>query len=99
LHNKQNHPRTECAVLDTIIEQAETVPVTAAVIFRAMRAYSCLTKNGDSVDLPRTRIVRRRSSVQPQASSLQRLEHPEPNRNAAIRKSAKSMKTNAKSNL
>ena len=46
MHNKQNHPRTECAVLDTIIEQAETVPVTAAVILRAMRAYSCLTKNG-----------------------------------------------------
>jgi len=38
LHNKQNHPRTECAVLDTIIEKAETVPVTAAVILRAMRA-------------------------------------------------------------
>jgi len=48
-----------CSVLDSIIEQAETVEVTGATILRAMRAYSCLTKKGDWVDLPRRKIVRR----------------------------------------
>src|ERR1700748_191059 len=39
------------SVLDSIIEQAETVQVTGSTILRAMRAYSCLTKNGDWVAL------------------------------------------------
>ena len=84
-----------CSVLDSMIEQAETAPVTGATVLRAMRAYSCLTKNGDWVELPRHKIVRRsqQSSI-PAASSKQR-KSPAANRNAAIKKSSKSMKTNA----
>ena len=92
-----------CSVLDTFIEQAEDVPVTGATILRAMRAYSCLTKNGDWVDLPRQKMIRRseqpisrRHSLESPASSP---EPREPNRYTAIRKSAKPMKTNAKANL
>src|ERR1700719_4069041 len=47
------------SVLDSIIEQAETVQVTGSTILRAMRVYSCLTKNGDWVDLPKRVAVRR----------------------------------------
>src|SRR5262249_29471655 len=42
-----------CGVLESIIEQVESAPVTANAIIRAMRAYSCLTKHGDWVELPR----------------------------------------------
>jgi hypothetical protein len=81
-----------CSVLDTIIEQAETVQVTGATILRAMRAYSCLTKKGDWVELPRRKIVRRsQQSASPDSSVRQR----KSNRYTAIRKSAKSMKINA----
>ena len=80
------------SVLDSIIEQAETVQVTGATILRAMRAYSCLTKNGDWVELPRRKIVRRsQQSASPNSSVRQR----KSNRYTAIRKSAKSMTTNA----
>lgn len=87
-----------CSVLDSIIEQAETVQVTGATILRAMRAYSCLTKNGDWVDLPRRKIVHRPQHPAPQASNDRRRESQAAvaaNRYTAIKKSAKSMKTNA----
>ena len=87
-----------CSVLDSIIEQAETVPVTGATILRAMRAYSCLTKNGDWVELPRHKIVRRSQHPATPASSPRQRKSPAagaPNRYAAIKSQAKSMKTNA----
>jgi hypothetical protein len=70
-----------------MIEQAETAAVTGATILRAMRAYSCLTKNGDWVELPKQRIVRRSQRKSPAAVVA--------NRNAATKKSSKSLKTNA----
>jgi hypothetical protein len=81
-----------CSVLDTIIEQAETVQVTGATILRAMRAYSCLTKNGDWVDLPKRVTVRRTQQSTRTASGIRQRKS---NRYTATRKSAKSMKTNA----
>jgi hypothetical protein len=62
-----------------------------------MRAYSCLTKNGDWVELPRHKIVRR---SQPSATPVPSNKRKSPagalaNRYTAIKKSAKSMKTNA----
>jgi hypothetical protein len=81
-----------CSVLDSIIEQAETVQVTGATILRAMRAYSCLTKNGDWVDLPRRVTVRRSQQSASPASSVRQQKS---NRYTAIRKSAKPLKTNA----
>ena len=91
-----------CRVLDSIIEQVETVPITGSTILRAMRAYSCLTKHGDWVEPARRVIVHRpgqpaipRRSFRPRASSLQ---HPEANRYTAIRKSANPVKTNAQAN-
>jgi hypothetical protein len=80
------------SVLDSIIEQAETVQVTGSTILRAMRAYSCLTKNGDWVDLPKRVAVRR--NQQP-AHPTSRIRQRNSNRYTAIKKSAKSMKTNA----
>jgi hypothetical protein len=54
------------SVLDSIIEQAETVQVTGSAILRAMRAYSCLTKNGDWVNPPKRVAIRRnRQSAHP----------------------------------
>jgi hypothetical protein len=86
------------SVLDSIIEQAETVQVTGPTILRAMRAYSCLTKNGDWVELPRRKIVLPSQQSASPASSVRRRKSPAAvaaNRYAAIKKSAKSMKTNA----
>jgi hypothetical protein len=80
------------SVLDSIIEQAETVQVTGSTILRAMRAYSCLTKNGDWVDLPKRVAVRRNQQSAHPASGIRQRNS---NRYTAIRKSAKSMKTNA----
>ena len=80
------------SVLDSIIEQAESVQVTGSTILRAMRVYSCLTKNGDWVDLPKRVAVRRnQQSAHPASGVRQR----NSNRYTAIRKSSKSMKTNA----
>jgi len=86
------------SVLDSIIEQAETVQVTGATILRAMRDYSCLTKNGDWVELPRRKIVLpSQQSASPTSSVRQRKSSAAvaSNRYTAIKKSAKSMKTNA----
>ena len=81
-----------CSVLDSMIEQPETVQVTGCTILRAMRAYSCLTKNGDWVDLPKRIAIRRN---QQSAHATSRIRQRNSNRYTAIRKSAKSMKTNA----
>ena len=86
-----------CSVLDSIIEQAETVEVTGATILRAMRAYSCLTKKGDWVELPRRKIVGRsqESATPPSVRHRKSPAAVAANRYTAIRKSVKSMKTNA----
>jgi hypothetical protein len=75
------------SVLDSMVEQCESVPVTAASILRAIRAYSCLKAHGRWVDPPRRRTVSRVNK----RSSAPRLS----NRDTAIRKSRKLMKTNA----
>ena len=42
------HQRREnfTSVLDSMVEQCESAPVTGASILRAIRAYSCLTAHG-----------------------------------------------------
>ncbi|MFY9728987.1 MAG: hypothetical protein WAK24_00150, partial [Candidatus Acidiferrales bacterium] len=40
-------------VLDIFVEQAESAPVTANAILRAIRAYSCLKDDGTWVELPK----------------------------------------------
>jgi len=103
-----------CRVLDSIIEQVETVPITGSTILRAMRAYSCLTKHGDWVEPARRIIVhrpgqpasppwppRRARRAAPGRSSrlpASSAQPPEANRYTAIRKSAKPVKTNAQAN-
>ena len=84
-------------VLDSIVEQVETVKVTGATILRAIRAYSCLNARGRWSDPPRRMIIERpvssrgsSSSLQPQAPSVQNLTGTPP-----IKKCAKHLKTNA----
>src|SRR5580704_6414459 len=61
-----------CSVLDSMIEQVETVQISGVTILRAIGAYSCLTKDGDWIEPTRRVIVNRsRQSASP-ASSLQR---------------------------
>jgi hypothetical protein len=83
------HQRREnfTSVLDSMVEQCESAPVTAASILRAIRAYSCLKAHGRWVDPPKRRTVSRvdKSSKTPPIS----------NRDTAIRKRPKSKKTNA----
>jgi hypothetical protein len=78
------------SVLDSIVEQCESAPVTGATILRAIRAYSCLKAHGRWVDLPQ-RVVKRvnESTAAPP---------PNPNRDAAIRKRRKPLKTNVARN-
>ena len=40
-------------VLDIFLEQAESAPITANAILRAIRAYSCLKDDGTWVELPK----------------------------------------------
>ena len=75
------------SVLDSIVEQVETVPITASSILRAIRAYSCLKAHGRWVDPPKRRAVGRVNK----SSSARRIS----NRDTAIKKSPKPMKTNA----
>jgi hypothetical protein len=75
------------SVLDSMVEQCETVPVSAASILRAIRAYSCLKAHGRWVDPPKRRTVNRAHS----SSNAPRIS----NRDTAIRKRRKPMKTNA----
>jgi hypothetical protein len=83
------HQRREnfTSVLDSIVEQCESAPVTAASILRAIRAYSCLKAHGRWVDPPKRRAV----SQVTKSSSAPRIS----NRDTAIKKSRKPMKTNA----
>jgi hypothetical protein len=75
------------SVLDSMVEQCETAPVTAAVILRAIRAYSCLKAHGRWVDPPKRHTAKRTNAT----SVPRRIS----NRDTAIRKRHKSMKTNA----
>ena len=87
------HQRREnfTSVLDSVVEQCESAPVTAASILRAIRAYSCLKAHGRWVDPPKRRAASRvtRSSSTPRIS----------NRDTAIKKSRKPKKTNAAGNF
>src|ERR1700757_162806 len=74
------------SVLDSMVEQCEAAPVTAASILRAIRAYSCLKAHGRWVDPPKRRTVSQVSK----SSSVPRIS----NRDTAIKKSRKPMKTN-----
>jgi len=78
------------SVLDSIVEQCESAPVTGATILRAIRAYSCLKAHGRWVDLPRRVVAKRvnESTAPP----------PNPNRDTAIRKRRKPLKTNVARN-
>jgi hypothetical protein len=83
------HQRRETftSVLDSMVEQCESAPVTANSILRAIRAYSCLRAHGRWVDPPKRRIVTRTNeSSRPSRN---------PNRDTAIKKSRKPLKTNA----
>jgi hypothetical protein len=63
-----------CSILDSMIEQVASVPITGSTILRAIRAYSCLKTDGDWVE-PTTRVIfRRYKHPAPPASSLQRRE-------------------------
>lgn len=75
------------SVLDSMVEQCESAPVTASSILRAIRAYSCLKAHGRWVDPPKRRTVSRVNK----SSSARRIS----NRDTAIRKRRKPMKTNA----
>jgi hypothetical protein len=41
-----------CSVLDAMIEQVASVPITGSTILRAIRAYSCLSKHGPGSTRP-----------------------------------------------
>jgi len=60
-----------CTVLDSIIEQAESAPVTGYTIIRAIRAYSCIRANGRWVDLPQRVIAQRPASDESSPSCIQ----------------------------
>ena len=75
------------SALDSMVERCESAPVTAASILRAIRAYSCLKAHGRWVDPPKRRAV----SQVAKSSSAPRIS----NRDTAIKKSRKPMKTNA----
>ena len=79
------------SVLDSMVEQCESAPVTAASILRAIRAYSCLKAHGRWVEPPKRRTVSRvtKSSSAPRIS----------NRDTAIKKRRKPKKTNAAGNF
>ena len=79
------------SVLDSMVEQCESAPVTAASILRAIRAYSCLKAHGRWVDPPKRRTVSpaTKSSTTPRIS----------NRDTAIKKRRKQKKTNAAGNF
>jgi hypothetical protein len=75
------------SVLDSMVEQCEAAPVTAASILRAIRAYSCLKAHGRWVDPPKRRTV----SQVTKSSSAPRIS----NRDTAIKNRRKPKKTNA----
>jgi hypothetical protein len=75
------------SVLDSMVGQCESAPVTASSILRAIRAYSCLNAHGRWLDPPKRRTVSRVNK----SSGARRIS----NRDTAIRKSRKPMRTNA----
>ena len=87
------HQRREnfTSVLDSMVEQCESAPVTAASILRAIRAYSCLKAHGRWVDPPKRRAVSRAHS----SSNAPRIS----NRDTAIKKRRKRKKTNVAGNF
>ena len=58
------------SVLDSMVEQYETAPVTAAVILRAIPAYSCLKAHGRWVDPPKRHTAKRTTRLQSRAEFL-----------------------------
>jgi hypothetical protein len=74
-------------VLDIFVEQAETAPITANAILRAMRAYSCLRDDGTWVELP-TRVIHQ--TDRKTASVSRRIS----NRKSGIRNRRNLLKTN-----
>jgi hypothetical protein len=61
-----------CSILDSMIEQVASVPITGSTVLRAIRAYSYLTKDGDWVE-PTTRVIfQRYRHSGPPASSRER---------------------------
>jgi hypothetical protein len=87
------HQRREnfTSVLDSMVEQCESAPVTASSILRAIRAYSCLKAHGRWVDPPKRRAASRATK----SSSASRIS----NRDTAIKKRRKPKKTNAAGNF
>jgi hypothetical protein len=86
-------------VLDIFVEQAETAPITANAILRAIRAYSCLQDDGTWVELPKkviyqtdrkTASVSRRISLDAAARPPRRIS----NRKSGIRNRRNLLKTN-----
>jgi hypothetical protein len=86
-------------VLDIFVEQAETAPITANAILRAIRAYSCLRDDGTWVELPtrvihqsdrKTAAVSRRISLDAEARQSRRAS----NRKSGIRNHRNLLKTN-----
>jgi hypothetical protein len=75
------------SVLDSMVEQCESAPVTAASILPAIRAYSCLKAHGRWVDPPKQHTV----SQVTKSSSAPRIS----NRDTAIKNRRKPKKTNA----
>lgn len=79
--------RNFTSLLDSMVEQCESAPVTPASILRAIRAYSCPKAHGRWVEPPNLRTV---TQVNRHSSPSRN-----PSRDTAIRKRHKSLKTNA----
>jgi|SRR5271169_737795 len=91
-------------VLDIIVEQAETAPITANAILRAIRAYSCLQDDGTWVELPKKVVYQterkaaaasRRMSLAAEARQPRRIS----NRKSGIRNRRNPLKTNARAQV
>ena len=88
-------------VLDIFVEQAETAPITANAILRAMRAYSCLRDDGTWVELPK-RVVyqsdRKAASVSRRISQTAAPRQPRriSNRKSGIRNHRNLLKINTR---
>ena len=92
-------------VLDIFLEQAESAPITANAILRAIRAYSCLNDDGTWVELPKRVIYqtdRKAASVSRRISQTAAPRHPRrtslaavaANRKSGIRNHRNLLKTN-----
>ena len=92
-------------VLDVFLEQAESAPITANAILRAIRAYSCLKDDGIWVELPKKVVYqtdRKAASVSRRISQTAAPRHPKrtslaavaANRKSGIRNRRNLLKTN-----